>query len=288
MWITKMLLKKKPYSVSQPYLFLARRSTQPALGINGGGLRASGSVTLERVILRGNTATAGGGAWLLGATLRNVLVAGNVASTGGGLWINGDPILEQSTIAGNRGTHGPALYVNFGTVILRNSIVWGNRSPSDVGSSQLAANDANLASFFSLDHTLAEESPLAGGLVFNPLFAAPVAAADAPSAEGDYTLHFLSPAIDAGDDALAAGHTVDLAGQPRFTGTVDLGAYESSTPVADPPLTLTEQSGSFTFNHELSGNTFSLTATGATSILCRTRRRMGFPRRRRRFLRRDH
>jgi hypothetical protein len=42
---------------------------------------------------------------------------------------------------------------------------------------------------------------------------------------GDYRLTAVSPAIDAGNNVLAAGITTDINGSPR-TGTIDVGAFE--------------------------------------------------------------
>ena len=50
---------------------------------------------------------------------------------------------------------------------------------------------------------------------------------------GDLHLCAGSPAIDAGDDAAAAGIATDLDGNPRIVGSVDLGAYESGTTCTD-------------------------------------------------------
>src|SRR5690606_12587354 len=67
-----------------------------------------------------------------------------------------------------------------------------------------------------------------GNIDADPLFVTPVNPADAPTTAGDLRLLPGSPAIHAGDnDALPAGLTTDLDGNPRIEGgMVDMGAYE--------------------------------------------------------------
>jgi hypothetical protein len=68
----------------------------------------------------------------------------------------------------------------------------------------------------------------------DPLFTSLVQAASAaPTTAGDYRLQPGSPAIDTGSGSFYEGGTPDLsaivtdrAGNGRFNGTVDMGAYE--------------------------------------------------------------
>lgn len=55
---------------------------------------------------------------------------------------------------------------------------------------------------------------------------------------GDYTIQDNSPAYNAGDDT-ANTEDVDLAGNERFIGTIDMGAYENSTSLATAWLSFT-------------------------------------------------
>ncbi len=72
------------------------------------------------------------------------------------------------------------------------------------GSSVIGNSISNLYSFVD------------GDLMFNP----------------DYSLDPCSPAVNTGDDANASQLTKDIAGNNRFVGTVDMGAYESQSPCA--------------------------------------------------------
>ncbi len=54
--------------------------------------------------------------------------------------------------------------------------------------------------------------------------------------DSDYALNECSPAVDAGDDALASGET-DIDGNPRIFGVVDLGAYEAQATCSSARMT---------------------------------------------------
>ncbi|MBS0630910.1 MAG: tandem-95 repeat protein [Verrucomicrobia bacterium] len=239
-------------------------------GTDGGALRTSGGsqIVIERVVFRGNSATRGGALFLndFGTQLRSVLITGNVADTGGGLHFAGSGAqLTQVTLAGNRARLGDAIYTANTVLAVRNSIAWGNRATSGDATVQFAAAFSGTA--FVFDHVIAEQAPsTAGVLRFDPLFVSAVDASSAPSTAGDYSVRAVSPAIDAGTSALASGITLDVAGQPRIVGTVDLGAYESAS-TGITPLALTGQPGALTYKRSGTGNTFSVTATGAASYL---------------------
>ncbi len=238
-------------------------------GTDGGAIRTvnCSQTLLERVIVRGNTATRGGGLYLGDNTiLRSVLVTGNVADTGGAIFFAGSsPQLTQITLAGNRAATAPAIYTRYTTVTLRNSIVWGNRATTGDALVQFAAYDTG--TYFIFDHTTAEQAPTTTGVFrADPLFVSAIDAASAPTTTGDYRVRTVSPAIDAGADALASGIALDVASQPRIVGTVDVGAYESTT-TGITPLAVTTPPAALAFHRSGSGNTFTVSATGAASIL---------------------
>ena len=104
---------------------------------------------------------------------------------------------------------------------LVNCIVHGN----DFGDVFLADTDCT-AVYTAADVALPGEGNI---LVADPLFR--------DAASGDYRIRAVSPCVDAGDSASAAGET-DLAGNPRVThGAVDMGcyAYHPGVPVITPP-----------------------------------------------------
>lgn len=238
-------------------------------GTDGGALRSvAGSQTvIERVIFHGNSATRGGALFLNdSAQLRSVLITGNVADLGGGLFFSGSGTqLTQVTLAGNRARLGAAAYAATTTLTLRNSIVWGNRATSGDAAVQFGAAFSGTA--FVFDHVIAEQAPTTSGVLrYDPLFISAVDAASAPTTSGNYQVRTVSPAIDAGNNALASGITLDVAGQSRIVGTVDLGAYESAT-TGVTALAVTGQPAALTYKRSGTGNTFTVSATGAASIL---------------------
>ncbi|HVU23845.1 MAG TPA: FG-GAP-like repeat-containing protein, partial [Opitutus sp.] len=240
-------------------------------GVNGGGvsLTTKGSPVFERDIIRGNTATGNGGGVYVDSpdtvTFTSVLISGNVADLGGGVYAtSGTCALDQATLAGNRARRGAAVFATrYAT--LRDSIVWGNRATAGGSDPQLDTSYA-VRYVFTSSRTDVEQTTLSSGVVrFDPVFYATVDAAVAPSTGGDYRLRDTSPAIDAGDNAVVAGYTLDLAGQPRVVTTVDLGAYESSA-TGVTPLAITSQPADLTYRRSAGSNTFSVAGTGYTSI----------------------
>lgn len=239
---------------------------------NGGGvsLTGRGSPVFERDIIRGNTASGNGGGIYSESpdtvTFTSVLISGNVADTGGGAYgTNGTCNFDQTTIAGNRSRLGAAIY-STRYVRLRDSIVWGNRATAGGSNPQLDTNYAVQYVFANTSRTDVEQTTLSSGVVrYDPVFVSPVDASAAPSVDGDYRLRAVSPAIDAGDNTVVTGYTLDLASQARVTGAVDLGAYESAA--AATPLAVASQPSDLTFRRASgSNNTFTVVGTGAVSV----------------------
>ncbi|GAA5126319.1 tandem-95 repeat protein [Luteolibacter yonseiensis] len=237
-------------------------------GVQGGGIRLDGSVpTLERVIVRGNTAAEGGGIHVSsqGPVFTSLLVTGNVADTGGGVYAAAAARFDQATIAGNRsrvsaGIHGRT------TVSLRDSIVWGNRATEAGSDPQLGGNHPPSV-YTNLSRTIVEQTSVSSGVMFHdPIFVSPVDAASAPTTAGDYRLRAVSPAIDAGDDAVVTGRSLDIAGNPRVVANVDLGAYESPFTAPAAPLAVTRQPENLQYRIGGTNNTFTVAGTGAESI----------------------
>jgi hypothetical protein len=204
----------------------------------GGGitLQNSASPTLNNLIIADNDAGSGGGVNTDNSSpvLTNVLLSGNTASgNGGGFYSDegGSPVLTNFTIAGNTaGNDGGGIFIGGmggATVLLRNSVVWGNVN-SYYGTSN------NIVGLVDHHHNLVQDGTVsAPGIISSadPQFV--------NAANGDYrlsTVGVLSPAIDKGDNSLYDGVTLpdlsgiiaDLDGSPRFMGSfIDLGAYEA-------------------------------------------------------------
>jgi CSLREA domain-containing protein len=233
---------------------------------NGGGIHNAGTMTIDNSTIQGNTASTGGGINNAGTlTITNSTISGNAANTGGGInntgtlsvfnttlhgnsagsgggLANASPgvaTLTNATIAANKMTSafgsGGGLRVTSGTVALYNSIVAGNTKGSGLWT---AADDVSGllsgASASNLFGTGGSGSLTAtNGNLVNVADAklGPLAANGGPT----QTVALLagSPAIDAGNDALAIGPdtnplATDQRGKARKVGTrVDIGAYES-------------------------------------------------------------
>ncbi len=241
-------------------------------------------------------------------SLVNVVFIGNESSYGGGMHnsLFSNPRLSNVTFVGNRSSYGGAMY-NYirSNPQVHNSILWGN--VASVGSQVYNDNFDNYTrptipvfsfstiqgafSSGSWDTSLGTDG--GGNLDADPRFVRnPSPGPDntwgtADDDYGDLRLQTDSPAIDAGNNALAPPDALDLDGdgdtseplpydmdvQPRFydhpnpdtgSGTpplVDLGAYEAHQPVTvqvdSHPLTLTHQvTATFTFSSPDGGQAY--------------------------------
>ncbi|MBQ9126848.1 MAG: hypothetical protein IJY15_03705, partial [Thermoguttaceae bacterium] len=191
----------------------------------GGGINVAnaGSATLRNATLSDNVATQNGGAVRVAGPVdvENSLLVGNNAEFGGGLYVVGTANLTNATIADNVASTGAgAVVAAAGTATFANTIAFDVVSPGVANAYNTLSNfdgwtnaDATDVVNYAYDATL-------------PLFA-----------EGSYALAADSQALNKGDDAyLDATIATDLAGAPRFNGTVDLGAYESQIPFAPTGL----------------------------------------------------
>ena len=183
-----------------------------AMSFNG-----DGTAELSGVTAHGNRAT-NGGAIELG--MPSVYISGsllydNIAVYYGGVfyrywqpWRTTELTVTSSTLANNQAKFGDAIYLDDDLLVLKNSVVVGNGAEDD---------DIRMAS-----GTQEVLSSIVGGST-DGLF---------DLAGGDYRLAAGSPAINAGDNALAvdgAGDPldIDLGGMPRIVGeSVDIGAFE--------------------------------------------------------------
>nr|WP_305067830.1 choice-of-anchor Q domain-containing protein [Luteolibacter marinus] len=160
-----------------------------------------------------------------------------MASDGGGVYNgNSSPVLTNCSFQGNKASlAGGAILQNGGTTTATNCIFWNNRQNGSTTAP--GASVATVAGTVTYSHCLVQNLNPAGtgnldgtNPANDPLFLTPVDPASAPTTGGDLRLQPASPCIDRGDDS-ANPSTTDLAGNSRFIGTIDLGAYE--TPAAD-------------------------------------------------------
>jgi CSLREA domain-containing protein len=214
-----------------------------AVGVaaRGGGIRNAGTLTLNNVAIRGNTAPTGEGGGIANLTggevdLTNVTLSGNVAAAQGGGVANdtgGTVRLLNVTLSGNSAQFGGSALQNFGMAFLRNTIVAsgqfiGNCTGAIVTS--LGNNiDDGASCFFDAANDLPETNPRLAPLQDNGVtFTHPLMPG--------------SPAIDAGDndhcpptDQRGALRPAD--GNNDGTFGCDIGAYEAPGPVAFTPTT---------------------------------------------------
>lgn len=94
------------------------------------GVGAAGSLVMKDVTLTGGEAVEGGGLWLEGdVTLERVVVTGNTATAeGGGIFVNGDLTLIDSKVLNNRANYGGGIYTldPSATITISRSTVAGN------------------------------------------------------------------------------------------------------------------------------------------------------------------
>ncbi len=193
---------------------------------DGGAIYNTGSLSLKRCAVTGNTASHyGGGIYNAGAlSVTNSEISANSAnaSVGGGIFTSGTLTIVGSTVSGNTAKNGGGIYISSAAVTLTNSIVAFND----------ASSNGDIRGSYSGGSSLVGSDP---GFAAKPVFES---GALTNSDAMDLALARGSAAIDAGANDAVDSET-DLAGNPRIVGeAVDIGAYEyqeSSAVPLDPP-----------------------------------------------------
>ena len=235
----------------------------------GGGIAMAGGAwiptTIVGCVLRNNRAVAGGGGLYCSIpsfVFRDCVFAGNSANFGGGAHIElesqGPGSFVDCIFAGNVGNQGTGgLSSAWCMLNTTNCVIAYNHSNNSTGGMSGGGQpsaDVTLANSIAWGNTsngpltlaLEQTSPwvlLANSAVqgSNTPFSADPRWTNALGADGiagteddDFTLSCLSPYIDRGLNANAAGIALDLAGHPRFAddpATVDLGT--GTAPIVD-------------------------------------------------------
>ncbi len=159
----------------------------------GGGVRIGDSyVRFYNNVVMNNTGRYGAGIVLnyTGGEYYNNVITANYGSfefgAGSGMWLNNvfsrPCTITNNTISGNSSTAGTCGVYGGSFAKLRNNIIWGNTSPSNIqASSSMNITYSDIQGVY----------PGSGNININPLFA-----------DSNYVLQISSPCIDKGDSSL--------------------------------------------------------------------------------------
>jgi predicted outer membrane repeat protein len=223
---------------------LIQNSFQQNSASSGGAIyNSASSSNLTNVSFSQNAASSYGGAIFStgsNSTQTNVTFSRNNAiSQGGAIWTNGGGAntLVNTSFYGNASSNGSAIF-NGGTApTLRNSIIWGHGGTAIQGSATIT-NSIVQGGYTGTGNVTVDTITPATAIFVDPNF-------------DDLRLKSGSPAIDAGSNTFLPadsrdldkdGNTTeplsqDLGNNPRINGTtVDIGAFEFTTPVNQPPV----------------------------------------------------
>jgi hypothetical protein len=226
----------------------------------GGGIymysQDKGSFTISNSSISGNKATTGGGIYLYDidhpVSISNTTISGNTAANGAGInidRISTPAVISNSTISGNTATgagggvrlaRGGGLSIAHSTITANSAAdAGGARFPGPVTLSHVivAGNTAGTTADLHAAGGVTSDFSIIGSMIGavtdgggNHLGVAdPMLASLADN--GGRTLTHLprvgSPAIDAGNPAVAAAPATDQRGMPRIAAIVDIGAVET-------------------------------------------------------------
>ncbi|MGB0368297.1 MAG: LamG-like jellyroll fold domain-containing protein, partial [Flavobacteriales bacterium] len=146
--------------------------------------------------------------------------------------------INGNTFANNVSGDGSTFYtIRSQSSIFKNNIVWGNGSTSPFNASPTPVISSSLI-----------EGGISSSLNVDPSFSDPN--------NDDFSLDCNSPAINFGDGTGISPTSLDLAGNPRFNGDLDLGAYEYDATF----------SASATESSVCQGDPVTFSASGVTNI----------------------
>jgi hypothetical protein len=196
--------------------------------MSGGGIENIGSGTIRRSTFAGNGAQDGGGLENRtgGAlTVTNSTFSANSAfeGSGGGIDNGGTITVRSSTIVGNSASDGGGV-ASLGNATVTNTIVAGSLEGGNCSGALSALTTTNLADDASCSPGFTE-------VTLDDMRLSPLGDNGGPTQT--IALGSGSVAIDAGDNAAAAGLVTDQRGLgfPRIVGgTVDIGAFEVQGP----------------------------------------------------------
>lgn len=258
-------------------------------GPMGGAVHnASLDSTFINCTFSGNSAGSYGGAVYTSARAKatNCLFHSNTAASSGGAWCDnggGSSVLAQCTFSANSAESGGAIYNFNGSLLVRNSILWGNHAFGKVAAVSASVAYLNFPVSFSRclvagsggsgSWVPAAGTNAGGNLDADPMFlakpvplglASPVATSDFHTFTGSPVTNAGSLAnlpIDAtdadGDGDVTEALPLDLARAARVIGpTPDMGVFESGGPAvlaAAPLVKLAPNSGLNAAAAQLSG-----------------------------------
>jgi len=213
------------------------------------------SPTISNVIITGNYALYGGGAFNMSssAIYNNCLFFNNNAGYGGAVMNFSSTLLglNNCTFYGNNATgHGGGVDNWNSTLSYNNCVFWGNTSATGkqiygYGTSTVTLN---YSCYSNSSNDIATETGSTiqktnNNITSNPLFV--------NSTSGDFRLYGNSPAVNTGNNTYNKIST-DLRGQNRVqNSTIDMGAYEW-TQGTDPATSLTTEIENKTINSGIS------------------------------------
>lgn len=127
-------------------------------GNTSGGITAyTGTATIVRSTLHGNSGGAGGGLGAIHVVVENSTISGNDATTGGGVWADQSATIVNSTVSGNTASaSGGGVYAGLNDIDLTYATIVENTSPS--GANVHLDFSAQIAGFATIIGT-----PLGGG-----------------------------------------------------------------------------------------------------------------------------
>ncbi len=223
---------------------LTQNSFQQNSASSGGAIyNSSSSSNLTNVSFSQNAASGNGGAIFSTSSSSNqtnvTFSRNNAISQGGAIWTNGGGAntLVNTSFYGNASSAGSAIFNDGTAPTLRNSIIWGHGGTAIVGSPTIT-NSIVQGGYTGTGNVTVDPLTLATAIFVDPNF-------------DDLRLKSGSPAIDAGSNTFLPadsrdldkdGNTTeplsqDLGNNPRVNGTtVDIGAFEFTTPVNQPPV----------------------------------------------------